>query len=377
MNYYQQDMINRIGRKKLIWFTMKGEISALQRTVMNNQSKEGRGGLKMKALALLSGGLDSTLAVKVILDQGVDVIAVNFFTPFCQCNRKGGCAFEAKRVSEEFGIELKVINPFREYVEIIRSPRHGYGRNLNPCIDCRILMHRKARELMEETGASFIITGEVLGQRPMSQYKNALKVIERESGLEGLVLRPLSARLLPVSVPEKEGWVKRERLLEISGRSRKPQMGLAARYDITDYPCPAGGCLLTDKGFAGRMKDLMDHSDEITLNAIEMLKAGRHFRLTPRAKLIIGRNREENGKLLRLAGQDDICFRPVDVKGPIGIGRGDFEQSTIALASQMMARYCDGIPEERVKVAIEAPLEVTYFMVIERIKDEQLGVFRI
>ncbi len=301
----------------------------------------------MKALALLSGGLDSTLAIKVVLEQGIDVVAVNFYTPFCLCNRKGSCKNEARRVTEEFGIELKVINLSFQHLEIVKNPKHGYGKNLNPCIDCRILMLKHAKKLMEEKGASFIITGEVLGQRPMSQYLAALKIIERESGLGGLVLRPLSAKLLPLSIPEKEGWVNREKLLEISGRSRKPQINLAAKYGIADYPCPAGGCLLTDRGFAQRMKDLMTHS-EITLNDIDLLKTGRHFRLSLKTKLVVGRNKEENERLLRLANTDDICFKPVEVKGPIGIGRGDFGQTTIFLASKIMARYSDAHDEARI-----------------------------
>ncbi len=301
----------------------------------------------MKALALLSGGLDSTLAIKVVLEQGIDVVAANFYTPFCLCNQKGSCKNEARRVTEEFGIELKVISLSSQYLEIVKNPKHGYGKNLNPCIDCRILMLKNAKKLMEEKGASFLITGEVLGQRPMSQYLAALKIIEREGGLDGLVLRPLSAKLLPLSVPEKEGWVNREKLLEISGRSRKPQIDLADKYGIRDYPCPAGGCLLTDRGFAQRMKDLMTHS-EITLNDVELLKTGRYFRLSLQTKLVVGRNKKENERLLRLANTDDICFEPVEVKGPIGIGRGDFDQTMISLASKIMARYSDGNDEVRI-----------------------------
>ena len=303
----------------------------------------------MKALALLSGGLDSTLAIRVVLDQGIEVEAVNCFTPFCLCSRKGSCGHEAKRAVDRFGIKLRIFNISTEYIELIKSPRYGYGKNLNPCIDCRIMMHRKARELMEKIGASFIITGEVLGQRPMSQHRTALKIIERESGLEGLVLRPLSAKLLSPSIPEKEGWIDRERLLGISGRSRKPQMASAAKYGIVDYPCPAGGCLLTDSGFAGRMKDLMTHS-EITLDDIELLQLGRHFRLMPQAKLVVGRNKEENERLLKLAKRDDICFGPVDVKGPIGIGRGDFSQEDTQKCVSIIARYCDAGMGARVKI---------------------------
>jgi len=293
----------------------------------------------MKAIALLSGGLDSTLAIKVVLDHGIEVEAVNFVTPFCQCSRKSGCGeHEAKKVTDRFGIKLKMFNPSTEYLQMLKSPKHGYGKNINPCIDCRILMNKKTKEYMGKIGASFVITGEVLGQRPMSQHKAALKIIEKESGLEGLILRPLSAKLLPLTIPEEKGWINRENLLEISGRSRKPQIALANDYKIGDYPCPAGGCLLTDPGFARRMKDLMNHS-EITLNEIELLKTGRHFRLSPSYKLVVGRDKEENEKLLRLARKDDICFEPEELPGPTGIGRGICDKEMETLSARIIAHY--------------------------------------
>lgn len=335
--------------------------------------------MRMKAIALLSGGLDSTLAIRVVLDQGIEVEAANFFTPFCQCSRKNGCGYEAKKVADRLGIKLKIFNISTEYIEMIKSPKYGYGKNLNPCIDCRILMYKKAKEYMKEINTSFVITGEVLGQRPMSQYRRALKIIERESGLEGLVLRPLSAKLLPLSIPEKEGWVKRESLLEISGRSRKPQMVLALSYEIGDYPCPAGGCLLTDPGFARRMKDLMVHT-EITLNDIELLKVGRYFRLSEQTKLIVGRNKQENERLLKLTKRGDICFSPVDVKGPVGVGRGTFNETVILLASRIIARYSDGLSVYKVKVAIEmlgAKSKSMSSIVTHRISDTDLQSLRI
>ena len=331
----------------------------------------------MKALALLSGGLDSTLAIKVILDQGIEVEAVNFFTPFCQCSRKSGCGgYEAKRVANRFGMKLKIFNIATEYIAIVKNPKYGYGKNLNPCIDCRIMMHKKAKEYMEEIGALFVITGEVLGQRPMSQHRAALKIIERKSGLEGLVLRPLSAKLLPMTIAEKEGWVNRERLLEISGRSRKPQMAKAKEFEIGDYPCPAGGCLLTDPGFAQRMKDLMTHC-ELTLNDIELLKVGRHFRLSPSCKVIVGRNKEENEKLLRLTKRGDICFKPHQIKGPTGVGRGNFDRTTITLASQIIARYSDSLRVEKVNIAIEDfAQEKTSFITAISMSENRLKSFR-
>jgi tRNA-uridine 2-sulfurtransferase len=195
---------------------------------------------KRKAIALLSGGLDSTLAVKVLLDQGVEVEALNFTSPFCTCTGKNaGCKSEAVRVAEEFKIPIKVMHKGAEYLEILRNPKHGYGKGMNPCIDCRIYLLRKAKEYMQESGADFVFTGEVLGQRPMSQRRDTLNVIERESGLKGLLLRPLSAKHFEPTIPEIEGWVDREKLLSIHGRSRKEQMDLAAELDVKNYPWPA------------------------------------------------------------------------------------------------------------------------------------------
>src|SRR3990172_5077850 len=211
----------------------------------------------MKALALLSGGLDSTLAAKVILEQGIELEALNFLTVFCTCTNRGATCLASQKAVETLGIPLKVFNISEEYLEIVKHPKHGYGSNMNPCIDCRIFIMKKTKAYMEKSGASFIVTGEVLGERPMSQRRDAMRLIEKEAGLEGVILRPLSAKLLPVTVPEKEGWVNRETLLAFQGRSRKPQMKLADHYGIHDYPSPAGGCLLTDPGFARRMKDLM------------------------------------------------------------------------------------------------------------------------
>lgn len=209
----------------------------------------------MKAIALLSGGLDSTMAIKVLLNQGIEVEAINFTTLFCRCTAKGSSCLASQKAAQMLGIGLRVFNVSSEFLEVVRHPKYGYGRNVNPCLDCRILMFKKARDYMTQNGASFIVTGEVVGERPMSQRKEAMGIIERESGLQGLIVRPLSAKVLPVSMPEKKGWVNREKLLAITGRSRKPQMRLASEYGIVDYPCPAGGCLLTDPGFAARSEN--------------------------------------------------------------------------------------------------------------------------
>ena len=334
--------------------------------------------VKIKAVGLLSGGLDSTLAAKLMLEQGIEVYAINFTSPFCTCTpKKAGCAAVVTAVKGLGGIPLKRVALGNEYLEMVQNPKHGYGSGMNPCIDCRIMKIRKAGRYMREIGASFVFTGEVLGQRPMSQHRQALQIIDRESGLEGVLVRPLSARLLPPSIPEQEGWIDREKLLEISGRSRKPQIALTAEYDITDYPCPAGGCLLTVSGFARRMKDLMAHS-EMNFNEIGLLKVGRHFRFPPRAKLVVGRNKEENERLLTLAKKDDICFEPVEVKGPIGIARGDLTREDIQKSLSIIARYSDGAMNESIEITNrKLPDGEVQIHFTTPIRDDKIRIFRI
>ncbi len=303
----------------------------------------------MKAVALLSGGLDSALALKIILDQGIDVIPINFVTPFCLCDsRKKGCKKKALLIAKQLDIELKILNISEEYLEIVKNPKYGYGSNLNPCIDCRILIFKKAKEFMKDIGASFIVTGEVLGQRPMSQNKKAMEIIEKESGLEGFIVRPLCAKLFPPSLPEKSGWVNRQKLLDISGRSRKKQFELVKEYNITDYTCPAGGCLLTDPYFSLVIKDLLD-SNMLKIENINLIKHGRYFITGNSFKLIVGRNEEENHILKNLAKEEDLIIEP-EVKGPVAVGRGKIaSENEIQTALKIVAYYCkDGNSEIRI-----------------------------
>jgi len=296
---------------------------------------------RTSAVALLSGGLDSTLAIKIIQEKGIDIVAVNFVSPFCLCNRKKGCPNIARYVGERLGVRVKTLPLAREYVALLRRPKHGYGRNLNPCIDCRILMFKKARRYMERTGASFIITGEVLGQRPMSQHRQAFRVIEREAGVEGLIVRPLSGRLLPPTEPEKRGLIKREWLLDIHGRSRRSQIGIAASRGIDYYPCPAGGCLLTDPSFAPRVRDLLEHTEKIGVNDLRLLKYGRHFRISQQTKAVVGRFEEENHMLERLALPCDVLFETLNDVGPVTLVRGPMGPDEVVTISQIHARYSD------------------------------------
>ena len=296
----------------------------------------------MKAIALLSGGLDSTLAARVMMEQGVELEALNFMTVFCTCTNRGATCLASQKAVETLGIPLKVFNVSEEYLGVVKHPQHGYGRNMNPCIDCRIFMLKKAKAYMEESGAAFIVTGEVLGQRPMSQRKDAMHLIEKEAGLEGLILRPLSAKVLPTTIPEKEGWVDRERLLNISGRSRKPQIELADHYGIHDYPCPAGGCLLTDPGFAKRMKDLMVYNPQFSLNDVHLLKMGRHFRFSNGVKLVVGRNEEENQKIQTFAQGEDILLKVSSFPGPLSLLRGKLNEGDIEKAAAITVHYGKG-----------------------------------
>jgi tRNA U34 2-thiouridine synthase MnmA/TrmU len=296
----------------------------------------------MKAIALLSGGLDSTIAARVIMEQGVELEALNFMTVFCTCTNRGATCLASQKAVETLGIPLKVFNVSEEYLGVVKHPQHGYGRNMNPCIDCRIFMLKKAKAYMEESGAVFIVTGEVLGQRPMSQRKDAMHLIEKEAGLEGLILRPLSAKVLPTTIPEKEGWVDRERLLNISGRSRKPQIELAGHYGIHDYPCPAGGCLLTDPGFAKRMKDLMVYDPQFSLNDVHLLKMGRHFRFSNGVKLVVGRNEEENQKIQTFAQGEDILLKVSSFPGPLSLLRGKLNEGDIEKAAAITVHYGKG-----------------------------------
>ncbi len=292
-----------------------------------------------RAVALLSGGLDSTLAVRLILDQGIEVHALNTSTPFCTCNRSGHC--ESLRVAEQFGIPLRRVALTDEFFAVLRNPKHGYGGGLNPCLDCRILLFRKGKEYMQEIGADFLFTGEVLGQRPMSQHLRAMRLIDAEAGIEGFVLRPLSAKLLPPTLPEKEGIVQREQLLAMRGRTRRPQMRLAAERGIHDYPCPAGGCRLTDPGFARRMKDLLAYKPGFGLCDVELLKVGRHLRLSPQVKAVVGRNQEENLSLQSLADAQDLLLEARGVPGAMVLLQGEWTVEILRQAAAIAAHYSD------------------------------------
>ncbi|HEX2557869.1 MAG TPA: hypothetical protein VHK86_06065 [Nitrososphaera sp.] len=309
---------------------------------------------KPKAIALLSGGLDSSLAVRMMLEQGVDVEAVAIKTPFCDFDCGKGCGHRVKEVADELGIKLKTVYFGEEYLRMLKDPKYGYGSGMNPCIDCRGMMYNAAKDHMEKTGADFVITGEVLFQRPMSQNNRALHIIEKEAGMEGKVLRPLSAKHLPPTDAEKSGLIKRENMGDIKGRSRKGQLAMAKHYGVADPPNAAGGCLLTDPAFSKRVEDIMDHCDDIpSLNDIELLKVGRHFRLTPDAKLVVGRNKDENEVAKALVIESDIVLEAKDYVGPTCVLRSKkHDDELVKKCAGIALRYSDAPKDSESKVKV-------------------------
>ncbi|MEA1964561.1 MAG: tRNA 4-thiouridine(8) synthase ThiI [Candidatus Aerophobetes bacterium] len=311
--------------------------------------------MKRKALSLFSGGLDSNLSTRFIQKQGIEVEGVCFTSPFFNAEK-------AEESAQELNIPLWTVDITRDIFCLLKFPPHGFGKGANPCIDCHLLMIKKAGSLMKEREASFLITGEVLGERPKSQNRAALNMIGKESGYGDYLLRPLTAKNLSPTLPEREGWVKRELLLGIKGRGRTTQLKLAQELNIKQYSSPAGGCLLTDPIFSRRIKNLLTRG-RLSINEVELLKVGRHFCLGESTKLIVGRDEEENKKILQLALEGDLCFRVVGFPGPAGLLRGE-EGEVIFKAASIIGRYSDSplnkttveyyrVPEGR-KISISA-----------------------
>lgn len=316
-----------------------------------------------KAVALISGGLDSMLAAKVLLEQGVHVEGINFFTGFCveghtHAIRKKDQSKPKRNnalwVAEQLGIKLHIVDVIEEYKNVLLNPRHGYGQNMNPCLDCKGFMVRKAHEWIEEHGFDFIVTGEVMGQRPMSQRKATMPIIQRESGAGDLLLRPLCAKNLPPTLPEREGWVDRERLYDFSGRSRKPQMALARQFGFSDYAQPAGGCcFLTDKSYSDKLVDMWQHraSRDYQLDDIMLLKVGRHLRPAPHFKVIIGREEGEN-KFLEGYRKQYVHLRTTSHNGPLVLVDGEVNDADLETAARVTARFSQGRDAEAVEVEV-------------------------
>jgi tRNA-specific 2-thiouridylase len=295
-----------------------------------------------KAVALFSGGLDSTLAILVMLRQDIKVTAITFLNHFgCDTSDRSSCSKNPFSASEQFGFDVKLSHLSERFLEIVKRPKYGHGKNMNPCIDCRILMLREARQLMQMTGSDFIITGEVLGQRPMSQRKNSFPMIDKEANLKGYILRPLSAKLLNITIPEEKGLVDREALHDFSGRSRKPQIALAKEFGLTDYPAPAGGCLLTEPNYSYRLQELLYHKKDPGFRDINLLRIGRHFRFSPDCKIIVGRNKSENEVLLSMTDKDDHILRVEGYGSPITAAIGNVNENALLIAASLCARYSD------------------------------------
>lgn len=313
---------------------------------------------KIKAVGMLSGGLDSTLAIRIMLEQNIEVTALHFRTTFSYVERSrmagSGPAmrFDAQWAAATLGVDLRVIDVSGEYLPLVLNPRYGYGSGMNPCVDCRIFLLRQARAWMEEHGYHFVFTGEVVGQRPKSQMRPSLNTVERESGLRGYLLRPLSAKLLKPTIPEERGWVNREKLYAINGRGRKTQIALAEQFGITDYAQPSGGCCyLIDKTYSRRLNDFLIHDGTATiaLDQVQLLAVGRHLRLSSGCKVVVGRHEQENDYMEK-CGVRGVLLTTMDHPGPATLIPGEPSQADIELAARITAGYSDGNSEPTVRV---------------------------
>ena len=296
----------------------------------------------IKAVALYSGGLDSTLAILAMMRHNVDVTAITFLNHFgCDISDRSSCSKDPFAASVKFGFTVKLSHLSDKFLNIVKNPKYGHGKNMNPCVDCRILMLKEAKQFMDLTGADFLITGEVLGQRPMSQRKDCFPLIDKEADVKGLVVRPLCGKLLPPTAPEQAGLITRDMLYDFNGRTRKPQMALAEEFGLTAYPAPAGGCLLTDPNYSYKLKDLFDHTKDPDYRDINFLRLGRHFRFSADCKIIVGRNKEENEQIQSLANKDDYLLRVPGHGSPLTVIVGNPSEEAISTAASLCLRYSD------------------------------------
>lgn len=316
---------------------------------MNVDKNKNRG----HSIALFSGGLDSALAILLILKQNIEVTAITFMTHFgCDLGDRSSCGSNPYPTAEKFGFNVKLMHLGQKFVDIVENPRYGRGKHMNPCTDCRILMLSEAKNLMEMINADFVITGEVMGQRPMSQVKEKLFLTEKVSGLKGKLLRPLSAKLLRETEAEKSGLVDREKLEGISGRGRHRQIELAKQFGLDDYPNPASGCLLTDEGYSNRLRDLLAHNKSLTFDDLNLLKIGRHFRLDPSTKVIVGRNESENNQLVSYKKPHHRHIEALGIGSPVTLVIGDTSQENLQKASMITARYSSAKSRSKVELTV-------------------------
>lgn len=327
---------------------------------------------KVKAISLFSGGLDSILATELLRRQDIDVIAYNLKTPFGATKKDGKS--EAQQAAEQLNVPLVVQSFDKEYINMLRHPKHGYGKNINPCVDCKIFILKMAKKYAQEAGADFLFTGEVLGERPMSQHGPALKTIAQEAGLEGKLLRPLSAKLMAETEAEKKGLIDRNNLLSISGRGRKPQMQLAKEFGIKVYPSPAGGCLLTCEEYAKKLRDLFDNKKSISIQDVELLRVGRHFRVG-KNKIIVGRNQADNIYLSTHRAKSDYYFELPDIVGPVTLLQGPKNKAAIETAAKLTAVYSDAkTAEAKVKYGKESLNKIIFVMLPNKADVDRLRV---
>ena len=331
---------------------------------------------QIRAVGLLSGGLDSTLAVRIMLEQGIEVTALHFRTGFSRTGQK--CepvsTSEAGRAAASLGVRLEVIDVSDEYLPLVLNPRYGYGSGMNPCVDCRIFLLRKAKTWMETHGYHFVFTGEVVRQRPKSQMRPTLKTVERESGLRGYLLRPLSARLLEPTVPEQRGWVNREALYGISGKGRKMQIALAEQFGITDYPQPSGGCCyLIDQTYARRLRDFLAHEgpEALLQEHVQLLAVGRHARLPSGRKVIVGRHEREN-EYLATFSERGVLLTTVDHPGPTVLVPGESAREEIELAARVTAGYSDGRGSPCVRVEVRGGRGLVEMLTVEPMAPQEI-----
>lgn len=327
---------------------------------------------RVKAVGLFSGGLDSLLATKLMLMQDIDTRLITFVTPFCPA------PYSTQKktfvTNKDLEVKVKIVTLGEEYIEMVKNPKFGYGKNMNPCVDCRVYMIKKAKEYMEKIKASFIFTGEVIGQRPMTQQKKHLELIERKTGLQGLIVRPLSAKNLEMTIPEKKGWIEREKLLDLSGRGRKEQIALAQKFGITSFPWPAGGCLLTDPQFTQRIKDSLEHGED-TQRYLVRLRYGRHFRLENGVKVIVGRNEQENAILTDLADENDSLIEIIGCGSPRTLLQGKDEKDA-AMAAAISARYSD-CTKKTVQAHVWTDSTAKRTMTIHPLPDQEIKKYRV
>jgi tRNA-uridine 2-sulfurtransferase len=325
---------------------------------------------RIKAVGLFSGGLDSALAIKLIQEQGIEVVALNYSSPFF--SEKHGD--NMKKLADKLGVKLKLVDKADEYIEIVKKPKHGHGKNINPCIDCKIFILSEAKKYAEEIGAAFIFTGEVVGQRPMSQHFKTLMMIEEEAGLAGKLVRPLSAGILPATEAEKNKWIDRAKLLKIRGRTRSQQLELSQKYGLDSFLSGTSGCRLTDPGYARRVRDLLEHNSNPSISDISLLSKGRHFRIGE-SKIIVGRNEEENKAIAELKNKSALLFEAKDAVGPTTLLRGEATDENIKTACGLTARYSDAKDDE-VTILYGNP-ELDKEILIKKLSDDEIEKMRI